>query len=1266
MPYATPFVTEVAPDAKSLIYSTYLDYAYIVTGIAVLSNGNVIVTGDSPSSSYPTTKDAYQQNSGENGAFLTELNSTGSGLAYSTVIGDYSYNINGFALDPGNGDIWLAGRTSTPQFPLVNPIQSAFPPPQLGPSEPVSVLSQFDPTGQTLQFSTFLGGAADGYASSVAIDSNHRAHVAGAAGYGMYTTPGVYSGSVPEPGIGDSATFAYVALVDSTVPAPALCFIPAGYAELSFGASPLGTTSSSTIQISNCGNAPLNFISIGSSDPAFTVPAQYNTCTSPLAPKSTCMLNVAFTPTVAQEYSAQLTFTSNASLPATSVLLSGNGAVPMASFLQSNLNFFPALIGQTQPTMLALLINSGQVPLTISLAQTTVTGDFALVGPPGCGTIIYPSASCTFFISFTPTAAGNRTGLLTVPTNDPAHPTVSLSLSGTGYASYPLPTLTSLPNPTFPLNGGSTPIGVIGTNFFPASVVMVNGKPQVTAYLNPIELSFVLDPSLVDALGELQVSVMNPAPGGGQSATAMLTLYRTLTIQSDFLASVPGDPLLYAAIPDTATSNPNTVIPVNPATGAAGTPISVGKGPQLLAASDDGKYLYVALSIDQTVQRINLQTQAVERTFPFSPNPFCQGCSTLPATDMHVVPGNSQEVVLAQGDMISLYNDAGLVNYVPTGFVDYFPPGFSSFAFAGNPLTIYALPFTLVQNSFFTVVDISDAGLSWSPISGSNYGGNNSTGAGVISDGTLLYTSGGQVWNPSTQDQVGTFQSNNGGYAPAFTMDVGLGQIYQGQGTIISAYGKQSLQLTGTLALPQLPIAEITNLVRWGTNGLAFLSPDPSLAYQDIYTTASSVVAAQPGGSQITAISPNYGAIAASINLTGNFSASQGDGYVQVNGAKSQIISWSNSTIIVRVPYNGAPGLGSVVVTADGQKSNAVPFTLYAFPTITNVSVSSGMPGTPLTITGTNLLDGGGNASVSFNGTPAAITSDTATSIQVTVPTGATSGQLRVVVNGVSLEGLANFVALPSLPTITGISPNYGAIAASVNLTGNFGATEGDGYVQVNGAKSQIISWSNSAITIRVPYNGALGLGSVIATANGVRSNAVPFTLYAFPTITNVSVATGTPGTPVTITGTNLLDGGGKASVTFNGVPATNSGGSSTSIQVSVPRGATSGQLRVTVNGVSLEAVANFVIEPSLPNITGISSNFGAIGASIYLTGDFGARDGTGYVQVNGAKAQIVLWSNNAIMVRVPYNGALGLGSVVVTADGVRSNAVPFTIPRYY
>jgi hypothetical protein len=69
-----------------------------------------------------------------------------------------------------------------------------------------------------------------------------------------------------------------------------------------------------------------------------------------------------------------------------------------------------------------------------------------------------------------------------------------------------------------------------------------------------------------------------------------------------------------------------------------------------------------------------------------------------------------------------------------------------------------------------------------------------------------------------------------------------------------------------------------------------------------------------------------------------------------------------------------------------------------------------------VTISGSNLLDGGNNAAVRFNGAPATIVSDTSASIQVDVPTGATSGRLLVEVNGVTLIGLADFTVTPETP----------------------------------------------------------------------------------------------------------------------------------------------------------------------------------------------------------------------------------------------------------
>ena len=105
------FVTKLNPAGSALVYSTYLggagaDYPY---DIIVDSSGSAIVTGVTFfSNDFPTTWGAYLRSTTRTAAFLTKLNSLGSGLAFSTfVTGD----AQGFAvaLDP-HGDIRVAGQ----------------------------------------------------------------------------------------------------------------------------------------------------------------------------------------------------------------------------------------------------------------------------------------------------------------------------------------------------------------------------------------------------------------------------------------------------------------------------------------------------------------------------------------------------------------------------------------------------------------------------------------------------------------------------------------------------------------------------------------------------------------------------------------------------------------------------------------------------------------------------------------------------------------------------------------------------------------------------------------------------------------------------------------------------------------------------------------------------------------------------------------------------------------------------------------------------
>jgi hypothetical protein len=148
------------------------------------------------------------------------------------------------------------------------------------------------------------------------------------------------------------------------------------------------------------------------------------------------------------------------------------------------------------------------------------------------------------------------------------------------------------------------------------------------------------------------------------------------------------------------------------------------------------------------------------------------------------------------------------------------------------------LPFIDAQNGFFSIVTIGAQGLGYTPVTGTNNGG-----SVVVSDGTLLYTGGGEVWNPANQTQVGSFPVT--GYSN-LAMDTTSGNIFAlgFEPVVLSAYGKSSLALTGALAFPQVPLQLAQNLVRWGSNGFAFLGAQPpSVNAKAVYLLTSSLAA---------------------------------------------------------------------------------------------------------------------------------------------------------------------------------------------------------------------------------------------------------------------------------------------------------------------------------------------------------------------------------------------------------------------------------------
>jgi hypothetical protein len=165
----------------------------------------------------------------------------------------------------------------------------------------------------------------------------------------------------------------------------------------------------------------------------------------------------------------------------------------------------------------------------------------------------------------------------------------------------------------------------------------------------------------------------------------------------------------------------------------------------------------------------------------------------------------------------------------------------------------------------------------------------------------------------------------------------------------------------------------------------------------------------------------------------------------------------------------------------------------------------------------------------------------------------------------------------------------------------------------------------------------------------------------AKPHIKSLSPVSGPVGTSVTIFGFNFGLRQGTSTVTFNGTLATVSSWNGTTIKATVPAGATTGNVVVTVGGSASNPVG-FTVIPT-PSISSLSPTFGPINTSVTVTGtNFGAAQGASTVKFNGIAGTPTSWSNTRIAAPVP-NGAT-TGTVLVTVNGMVSNGVSFTVTQ--
>ena len=174
------FVTKLNPGGSVLVYSTFLGGSDWEVGLSIAldSSNRAYVTGETNSTSFPVTAGAFNRTHGGGGAnvdaFVTKLNATGTGLVYSTFLGGGNMEQGNSIKVDSSGDAFVAGRTSSTDFPVTPDARFR----SYGGGDDAFV-TELDPIGGALVYSTFLGGSDFDSGNSIALDLKGNAYVAG-------------------------------------------------------------------------------------------------------------------------------------------------------------------------------------------------------------------------------------------------------------------------------------------------------------------------------------------------------------------------------------------------------------------------------------------------------------------------------------------------------------------------------------------------------------------------------------------------------------------------------------------------------------------------------------------------------------------------------------------------------------------------------------------------------------------------------------------------------------------------------------------------------------------------------------------------------------------------------------------------------------------------------------------------------------------------------------------------------------------------------
>ncbi|HLV87841.1 MAG TPA: choice-of-anchor D domain-containing protein [Candidatus Sulfotelmatobacter sp.] len=540
------FLSKVSADGSTLVYSTYIGGSNWdqPSGIAVDSTGLATIAGTTTSQDFPL-QNAFQASISPsqysywgNYGFVSKFSADGTSLVFSTYLAgsqinlNYcncapSSNINGIAVD-SVGNVYVAGSTDTTDFPVSQGAYGTTYPTTTVNGNESSFVTSFTPSGG-LNYSTYFGGATYTYVSAIAVDTTGAVYVTGQApADGSFP---ITSNSICDPSV-SNCNYGFVAKLNAS---------GSGVIYSTF-LGPNNGTVGRRIKVDANGDA---FVLAYFGNQSFTLTnpiEMYNNTGGPLIdeidPTGSTELFSTFLGGDNGADPIDLALDANSSIyvvggtqsadfpilqSAFQGLLDGQYDVFISKIAQDNASAFtiyPSLlqfstrnVGTTSTAQTAVIRNMGTAALNIS--TKTLTGDFAETDD--CASMVPAAGTCTFTVTFTPTAPGSRFGTILIG-DDAAGSPHFINLVGDGSSPIVSLTPTSLTFTSAPLNSTST-----------AQTVTISNTGNATLNISGIQTTgdFGQTNNCPPSLGfgsscQFQVT-FTPTAGGSRTGTLTLT-----------------------------------------------------------------------------------------------------------------------------------------------------------------------------------------------------------------------------------------------------------------------------------------------------------------------------------------------------------------------------------------------------------------------------------------------------------------------------------------------------------------------------------------------------------------------------------------------------------------------------------------------------------------------------------------------------------------------------------------------------------------------